>query len=487
MRQTIHKLLIISVLIFISTLVIRAQESKTFVLHFRFDSAQIDTTFRNNSENVEQILNLITRTGVKIDSVEIKGWSSPDGGLPRNITLSKERAQSTMNFLLENSIENNGINPDNIHIFPMQENWEGLLRMVESRYRRLDREKVLKILRAKGIGEETRKWRLQQLDKGYTWDFLRRIYMPSLRIATLVTVHYCDNSDTLASTTAGTSADVAAGTGRGTETGVATGVGTGTTGSGTTGSGAGVTAGTDGAAETSTTSIGTGVSSGTGTTESGRGSSTDTQQAPQSPSDSTTAASDSTKISDKTDSSSSTNKGQNFTMALKTNMLYDLAMTPNIGVEFHLGKGWAIGANWAYAWWKNDNKAFYWRVYGGELDVRKYFGKQSKERPLSGHHVGLYGQGLTYDFDLGKTGILSHLSYGVGAEYGYSLPVTKSLNIDFGVGLGYLGGEYKVYDPMDGCYVWKETRQRHWFGPTKAEISLVWLIGNKTIGKGGAK
>jgi hypothetical protein len=465
----------------------RAQESQTFVLHFRFDSAQIDSTFRNNSENIAQILNLITREGVKIDNVEIKGWSSPDGGLPRNITLSKERAQSTMNFLIENSIEGNGINQDIIHIFPMQENWDGLLQMVEKRYRRLDREQVLKILKAKGIGEETRKWRLQQLDKGYTWDFLRRIYMPSLRIATLVTVHYCDNSDTLASTTAGTSADVAAGTGRGTETGVATGVGTGTTGSGTTESGTGVTAGTDGAAETSTTSIDTGVSLGTGTTESGDGSSTETQQAPQSPSDSTTAASDSTKISDKTDSSSSTNKGQNFTMALKTNMLYDLAMTPNIGVEFHLGKGWSIGANWAYAWWKNDNKAFYWRVYGGELDVRKYFGKQAKERPLSGHHVGIYGQGLTYDFDLGKAGILSQLSYGVGLEYGYSLPVTEALNIDFGIGFGYLGGEYKVYEPMDGCYVWQETRQRHWFGPTRAEVSLVWLIGNKTVRKGGAR
>ena len=89
MRQTIHKCLIIIVLMFISTIIVRGQESQTFVLHFKFDSAQIDTTFRNNSENVEQILNLITRTGVKIDSVEIKGWSSPDGGLPRNIILSK--------------------------------------------------------------------------------------------------------------------------------------------------------------------------------------------------------------------------------------------------------------------------------------------------------------------------------------------------------------------------------------------------------------
>lgn len=190
------------------------------------------------------------------------------------------------------------------------------------------------------------------------------------------------------------------------------------------------------------------------------------------------------KVTKKTDSSDSKEK---VFLGLKTNMLYNLAMTPNIGAEFNLGKGWSVGVNWGYAWWKSDPKAFYWRVYGGELDIRKYFGKISRKRALSGHHLGIYGQMLTYDFDLGKAGILSKLSYGAGVEYGYSLPVTRTLNVDFGIGVGYFGGEYKVYDPIDDHYVWRETRRRHWLGPTKAEISLVWLIGNKTFRKGGAQ
>lgn len=431
MRQGLHRTCLICVLIFISTLSLCAQESQTFLLHFRFDSAQIDSTFKNNSNNVRQILNLISRSDAKIDSVEIKGWSSPDGGLPRNITLSKERAVSIKNFILANCKNDTSLNGDRIKILPMQENWVGLLNMVERRYKRHDREKVIKILKARGIGEETRKWRLQQLDNGYTWDFLRRIYMPDLRLATVVTIHYYIDAIAIDKGGAGT-ASLATPDPQSQEEG----------------------------AETINSS--SAISS-------------------------TSSPQDAVNASDNAFSEESRKKAANFTMAVKTNMLYDAAMTPNIGVEFHLGKGWSIGANWAYAWWKNDNKAFYWRVYGGELDIRKYFGKQSKERPLSGHHVGLYGQGLTYDFDLGKTGIISKLSYGAGVEYGYSLPVTKSLNIDFGVGFGYLGGEYKVYDPMDGCYVWKETRQRHWFGPTRAEISLVWLIGSKTPRKGGAE
>lgn len=175
---------------------------------------------------------------------------------------------------------------------------------------------------------------------------------------------------------------------------------------------------------------------------------------------------------------------QPFYMALKTNLLYDVALVPNLGVEFYLGKGWTIGANGAFAWWKVDSKDYFWRVYGGDFSIRKYFGRAAKAKPLTGHHLGLYGQALSYDFELGGTGYLSDMSYGGGIEYGYSFPIAKRLNLDLGIGIGYLGGEYKKYTPMDGHYVWQETRQRHWFGPTKAEITLVWLIGRGNYNKG---
>lgn len=175
---------------------------------------------------------------------------------------------------------------------------------------------------------------------------------------------------------------------------------------------------------------------------------------------------------------------QPFYMAVKTNLLYDAALVPNLGLEFYLGKGWTIGANGMFAWWRIESKHYYWRVYGGELSVRKYFGRAAEEKPLTGHHLGLYGQILTYDVELGGSGYQSKLSYGGGIEYGYSFPIAKRLNLDLGLGVGYLGGEYKKYKPSDIHYVWQETRQRHWFGPTKAEITLVWLIGRGNYNKG---
>ena len=80
-------------------------------------------------------------------------------------------------------------------------------------------------------------------------------------------------------------------------------------------------------------------------------------------------------------------------------------------------------------------------------------------------------------------------NYAVGVEYGYSLPVGRRLNLDFVIGAGYWGGEYHTYVPDGGRYVWRETRRRHWFGPTKAEVSLVWLLGrgNYNDKKGGGQ
>lgn len=188
-----------------------------------------------------------------------------------------------------------------------------------------------------------------------------------------------------------------------------------------------------------------------------------------------------------------------FYMALKTNMLYDVLGVPNVGLEFYLGKNWSVGGNWMYGWWDKDSRHRYWRVYGGDIAVRKWFGKKADEKPLTGHHVGVYGQLFTYDFERGGKGYMGgepggtlweKANYAAGLEYGYSLPVAPRLNIDFTMGIGYWGGKYYKYIPLDGHYVWQATKNRHWFGPTKAEISLVWLLGRGNRNeqkKGGTK
>ena len=174
-----------------------------------------------------------------------------------------------------------------------------------------------------------------------------------------------------------------------------------------------------------------------------------------------------------------------FCMGLKTNLLYDALLVPNIGVEFYLGRNFSISTDWHYAWW--NTKSWFWRTYGGELSIRKWLGQAAKANPLTGHHVGIYGQALTYDFlAFGTKGYMSgnpgedlfdRASWAVGIEYGYSLPITKQLNLDFVIGIGYQTGKYNEYELQDDCYVWKTMKNRRFIGPTKAEVTLVWLLG----------
>lgn len=191
-----------------------------------------------------------------------------------------------------------------------------------------------------------------------------------------------------------------------------------------------------------------------------------------------------------------------FYMDIHTNLLYDALAVPNIGMQFYLGKNLSINAEWMYGWWKSDPPHRYWRIYGGELALRWWLGKAAHTKPLTGHHIGIYGGALTYDFEWGARGYMGgkpggslwdRCNYVGGVEYGFSLPVAKRLNVDFTVGIGYFGGKFLEYLPEDDCYVWQCTKRRNWFGPTKAQISLVWLLGRDNVNdrrktkKGGGK
>lgn len=166
-------------------------------------------------------------------------------------------------------------------------------------------------------------------------------------------------------------------------------------------------------------------------------------------------------------------------LSLKTNLLFDAAAIPNIGIEVPFLKRWSVTANWHCAWWKKTSGNTYWQTYGGDLSIRLWLPRGGVVTPLYGHHLGVYGQMYTYDFEFGHKGYQADKwSFGYGLEYGYSLVLSRRLNMDFSLGIGYFGGEYKEYEPQDGHYVWQATKYRHWFGPTKAEVSLVWVLGD---------
>ena len=140
-----------------------------------------------------------------------------------------------------------------------------------------------------------------------------------------------------------------------------------------------------------------------------------------------------------------------------------------------------------YAWWNNSDRTRFWRIQSADIDVRRYFGREA----LTGWYAGVSAQILRYDICLGSTGYLSshsgaaifdRPSYAIVAEGGYSLRLNRHLNLDLNFGVGYLGGPYQTYRPSPVHNQWLSTRQRKYFGPLKAGVSLVWRLG-----KGGSR
>lgn len=202
-------------------------------------------------------------------------------------------------------------------------------------------------------------------------------------------------------------------------------------------------------------------------------------------------------LSGKTDQTTSSHKDSNRyafgdRLFVTTNMLYDAALTPNIGAGLCVTDRITILADWMYARWSNRDKRRYWRIYGGDIEARYHIGRQKASSSLAGHHVGVYCSMACYDFQAGRShkGVLSDKwNYAAGMSYTYSMPIATHFNIDFSIGVGYLWGTYKKHRLIDDCDVWLSTHKLGWFGPTRAGVSFVWLIGKETTNKrkGGDK
>lgn len=169
------------------------------------------------------------------------------------------------------------------------------------------------------------------------------------------------------------------------------------------------------------------------------------------------------------------NHESGYHFALRSNGLLDLALIPNVTFEFGRGR-YSGSATWAAAWWGGGNKC--WRIYGGEAEWRCYFGEVSRSRVLSGHHAGVFVGLFTYDMKLGEVGRqCPDVAASWGLSYGYSFPMASRLNLDLNIGIGFIHSHYKRYRYMCGQHICDGDRKLHYFGPVKAEISIVWLLG----------
>lgn len=166
-------------------------------------------------------------------------------------------------------------------------------------------------------------------------------------------------------------------------------------------------------------------------------------------------------------------------LAIKNNLLYDLALAPNIEVEVPVGKRWSFNAEYKCPWWLNSSSEFCYQLLSGGVEARYWMGNRQKRDRLTGHFLGLYAEGGVYDFQFGGDGYQGKYYGASGLTYGYTRQVARHLSLEFSLGVGYLTTEYRKYTPYEGDIVWTKSGRYNFFGPTKAKVSLVWLIKTK--------
>lgn len=174
--------------------------------------------------------------------------------------------------------------------------------------------------------------------------------------------------------------------------------------------------------------------------------------------------------------------------AVKTNLLFDLAMIPNVEVEIPIGRRWSVNGEWMFPWWLLEGDKYCFQVLSGGLEGRYWLGNRNRHRLLTGHFVGFYAGGGKYDLQWDRDGYQGEFYIASGISYGYALPIGRHLNLEFCLGIGMLKTSYEYYHTRDNyqTLLWQNNGRYTWLGPTKAKISLVWMLTRK-VKRGGVK
>lgn len=164
---------------------------------------------------------------------------------------------------------------------------------------------------------------------------------------------------------------------------------------------------------------------------------------------------------------------------LKTNLPYWGTATFNLGGEFRLATRWTveaeIGVN-PFSGRHDDGS------YGRSLkhlrvhpEVRYWFCEAFHKS-----FVGLHVPFLVYNFSDVKVLDLEDerrqgWGTGVGVSYGYQWLLHEHWNLEATFGVGYLYLNYDKF-PCKNCGQKQTDLHRHYFGPTQAAVSLIYIF-----------
>ena len=519
-------------------------EQKTeLVLHFRFDRSMVDYGYRDNNRILAAMHKIFADSLCvsRIDSVCIQAFSSPEGDADYNRRLALRRAQAVKGYLVW---KYPGLNQYRIRTSAQAESWDALRDVALNDTLLPCRDEILQILKL-NTGEKRKEALLKKLNTGIPYRHISQWILPELRNASICTVYmrplrYAQQGSRLVTDAQGNNgkeyqkADgteitddtevvngvrVAKGNdtnANGTETvngvrvtegnvtnvngtevinGVRVAKGNDTNANGTEViNGVRVAKGNDTNANGTEVINGVRVAKGNDTNANGTevingvrvAKGNDTNPDGTELTDNT-AITGSTQVIGNAPTTGSANaiapgKSRRHPLfAVKTNLLFDAALMPNIELEVPIGKRWSLNGEYMFPWWLINDDRYCLQILMGGLEVRYRPGKRSGRDVLTGHFIGLYAGGGKYDLQWDKNGYQGEFFIAAGVSYGYAHSIARNLRLEYNIGIGMLRTDYRHYHSRDNhrTLLWQENGEYTWLGPTKLKISLVWLITGK--------
>ncbi len=174
--------------------------------------------------------------------------------------------------------------------------------------------------------------------------------------------------------------------------------------------------------------------------------------------------------------------------ALKTNLLFDALTVLNVELEAPIGDRWSVLGEWVFPWWLSKNNSRALEILSGSVEGRYWFTKKADDPVMTGWFGGAYASGGLYDVRNKGKGYQGEIFYAGGLSAGYAHTINKkgNLRMEYSLGLGFWNTEYRYYEGKENnqILVWQRDGKHLWVGPTKAKISLVWMInGSKKGGR----
>lgn len=169
-------------------------------------------------------------------------------------------------------------------------------------------------------------------------------------------------------------------------------------------------------------------------------------------------------------------------VALKSNLVSDVLLSPNIGIEIGLAPRWTLNASGQLNLWTVGN-GHKWRHWLVQPEARYWFCQR-----FAGHFVGIHTLGGEYN--VGKLDLPNFLGMplsnlkdrryegwfaGTGVAYGYAWPVSKHWNIEAEIGLGWIWTRYDAY-PCAVCGSKLESKTYNHFAPTKLAVNIEYIF-----------